>query len=93
MIFSPVTLFSAFWFKYIRTGNIRQMPLSEKIFMKVGVLPIKDHYYQPLVNPAKDVTKPLDEPRTLPGIEWNIEEQLRLLEKFDLVDELKSIPY
>jgi predicted O-methyltransferase YrrM len=92
VIFSPITLFSAIWFKYIRTGSIWQMPLSEKIFMKVGVLPIKDHYYQPLVNPSKDVTKPLDEPRVLPGIDWNIEEQLRLLEKFDFADELKLIP-
>jgi hypothetical protein len=68
------------------------MPVSEKIFMSVGVLPFKDHYYQPLINPRKYLQKPLGLPRVLPGIQWNIEEQLTLLNKFHYQEELRAIP-
>jgi Methyltransferase domain len=93
LVLSPVTLFSAIWYKYIRTGNIRQMPISELIFMKVGILPISDHYYQPLINPSKHLRRPLDEIRLLPGIEWNRQGQLALLKKFNFADELLLIPW
>jgi hypothetical protein len=68
------------------------MPVTEKIFMSVGVLPIRDQYYQPLVNPRKHLQKPLDAPRVLPGIQWNVEEQLALLQQFHYQDELRAIP-
>lgn len=68
------------------------MPLSEKIFMKVGVLPVEDHYYQPLINPGKHLSTPLDKPRNLPGIDWNVQEQLELLSKFSFQAELNEIP-
>lgn len=87
-----MTLLSAIWFKFIRMNTARQMPLSEKIFMSVGVLPIRDQYYQPLINPAKYLQKPLDEPRYLPGIQWNVEEQLGILGGFHYQDELRALP-
>ncbi|MGZ5134099.1 MAG: class I SAM-dependent methyltransferase [Flavitalea sp.] len=93
LVLSPVTLFSAFWFKYIRSTTKQSMPVSEKIFMKVGVLPVNDHYYQPLVNPSKTLTKPLDQQRNLKGIQWNVGEQLELLNKFQYTEELSSLPW
>ncbi|MHA4808704.1 class I SAM-dependent methyltransferase [Flavitalea flava] len=92
LLLSPITLFSAIWFKYISTATARQMPISEKIFMAVGVLPFRDHYYQPLINPSKHLSRPLHEPRILPGIFWNTEEQLSVLGKFSFAGELQSIP-
>lgn len=92
-LLSPVTLFAAVWFKYIRTGNSRQMPWSEKIFRTVGVLPVNDHYYQPLVNPTKHLQQPLDQERNLTGIKWNMPEQLALLDLFHYPDELAAIPF
>jgi predicted O-methyltransferase YrrM len=68
------------------------MPLTDKIFMSVGVLPIRDHYYQPLINPQKYLQRSLGEPRVLPGIQWNIDEQLALLKQFHYQDELRAIP-
>jgi predicted O-methyltransferase YrrM len=93
ILLSPITLFSSVWYKFIRSGTARQMPVSEKIFMSVGVLPIRDQYYQPLINPAKYLQKPLDRPRSLPGIQWNLEEQLALIGKFRYQDELLAIPF
>lgn len=61
--------------------------------MYVGVLPVRDQYYQPLINPAKYLQKPLDMPRALPGIDWNKAEQLRLLNEFHYNEELLAIPF
>ncbi|MBC7829368.1 MAG: class I SAM-dependent methyltransferase [Chitinophagaceae bacterium] len=92
LLLSPITLLSAVWFKYIRSTTRQQMPLSEQIFMKVGVLPVNDHYYQPLVNPSKTLTRELGEKRNLKGIQWNINEQLDLLNHFQFVEELSLLP-
>lgn len=92
LLMSPLTLIGAIWYKYIRTGTTKQMPVSEKVFMSVGVLPITDQYYQPLINPHRDLRRPLNAPRSLPGIEWNRPEQLNLLKEFHYCDELLAIP-
>jgi hypothetical protein len=92
ILLSPVTLFSAVWFKFIRTNTASQMPLSEKIFMSVGVLPVRDQYYQPLINPRKHLQHALDQPRTLPGIQLNREEQLKLVAQFHYQQELQALP-
>lgn len=60
--------------------------------MRSGILPIPDHYYQPLINPKKHLSRSLREDRILPGINWNVEEQLKLLSEFNFNDELISIP-
>lgn len=93
LLLSPVTFFGAVWFKFIRSGPAGRMPVSEKIFMSVGVLPIRDQYYQPLINPAKYLQKPVDRPRALPAIEWDIPGQLALLQQFRYQEELLSIPF
>jgi len=92
ILLSPLTLLSSVWYKFVRSGTASQMPLTEKIFMSVGVLPIRDHYYQPLINPRKHLQKSLREPRFLPGIQWNIDEQLALLKEFHYQEELRAIP-
>lgn len=89
-VFSPLTLVSAIWYKYVRTGKVFTMPVSEKIFMKVGILPVRDHYYQPMINPVKQLSRPLNEDRAIPGINWNNEEQLQLLKSFSFSHELKK---
>lgn len=93
ILFSPLTVISSYWFKLITKVKPRFLPLTDKIFMKSGILPVQDHYYQPLINPKKHLTRSLREDRSLPGIEWNIEEQLNILEQFKFNDELTKIPF
>ena len=86
----PLTYLSAAWLKFVKlksTGNY-----GDKIFMKLGILPILDHYYQPLINPKKHLKKSLRDDRPLPGIDFNTAEQLDLLSKFKYNDELLQIP-
>lgn len=87
---SPLTFLSALWLKCVRRVGIG--PLEEEIFMKIGVLPVIDHYYEPLINPKKALTKSLREDRELPGINFNIAEQLALLDEFNYNEELVKIP-
>jgi len=86
----PFTFLSALWLKCLRLVGIS--PLDDFFFMKIGVLPVIDHYYQPLINPKKHLIKSLRDDRDLPGIDFNTEAQLDLLSKFNYNDELIKFP-
>jgi hypothetical protein len=93
VLLSPFTFLAALWYKYIRSGHGANMPISEKIFMKTGLLPVNDHYYQPLINPLKYLTQPLNQDRKLPGLNLNTDEQVELLNRLDYSDELNEIDF
>src|SRR5579862_1875680 len=83
IILFPFTIIIAAYLKLITRVSIHRMPVTESIFMKFGVLPVADHYYQPLINPRKHLTHPLREDRFLPGIVMNDAVQLKLLACFN----------
>jgi len=58
--------------------------------MELGVLPVLDHYYQPLINPKKYLKRSLRDDRLLTGVAMNDEEQLNLLSQFSYSEELLS---
>jgi predicted O-methyltransferase YrrM len=86
----PFTFLSSLWFKFLR--KVEGKEINDRVFMKVGIFPVLDHYYEPLINPKKHLYKSLREDRNLPGINFNIEEQLELLDKFDYNGELLKFP-
>jgi hypothetical protein len=67
-----------------------RLPSSRKALRRMGVFPIRDHYYEPLFNDAH-LTKALSAVRTLPGIDWRHDEQLALLDQLEYADELQSL--
>ena len=75
-------------FVYTRLGA-RRLPLSRDLFKRLGIYPIKDHYYQPLFNEKK--LRILNKKRYLPGIDMNTNYQIDLLKKLDFSNEIKSI--
>jgi hypothetical protein len=75
----------------IRTVGVHRLPFCKLALLHVGVFPIRSHYTEPLFN-GHALPRPLESDRNLPGIDWNIEEQLKLLERFDYNDELAGIP-
>ncbi|MDR2474308.1 MAG: class I SAM-dependent methyltransferase [Bacteroidales bacterium] len=87
---SPFVLFSAILMKRVRILQSR-LPVSKKILLKVGVQPIRNHYYEPFFS-AKQLRKALSEERTLLGIDWNLTEQLDLLNSFDFQHEFENMP-
>ena len=92
ILLSPFTLMASVLLFAVRKIRIQHMPVSKKIFKTVGVFPIIDHYYEPLFN-DRHLKLPLDKDRSLPGMNWNTEDQLSLLTQFNYQPELAAIPY
>ncbi len=92
LLLAPLTYLASIWFRFLLDKGIRFFPVSEKIFMKTGVLPVRDQYYHPLINPKKYLKRSLQEDRQLPGIDMNVEAQLQLLQNFNYNNELTTFP-
>lgn len=86
----PFTYLSALWLKYVRLA-LHRMPRSRRLLQVVGVLPVRHHYYEPLVYP-KDLSCSLSTERFIPGLDLNVPEQLELLTMFEFNVELTALP-
>jgi hypothetical protein len=80
LFLAPFVYPAALLLKGIRRAGVRRMPFSRGALGHVGVFPIRDHYYEPLFN-TRTLTDPAAE-RNLPGIDFNADGQLRLLDTF-----------
>jgi hypothetical protein len=69
----------------------RYVPVTRRVLRLVGVFPVRNHYYEPVVY-AEDLRRPLDQERELPGLDLNVSEQLTLLEQFRYEEKLLEIP-
>lgn len=87
IILVPFIIPSALTMWLTRRIGLQKLPFSRKVMLKIRLLPIIDHYYEPLINP-KHLRFSLRNKRNLVGINWNIEEQLRLLNEFKYQSEL-----
>ena len=91
IILAPVVYPAAGLLKAIRRAGISRMPFCKRALMQVGVFPIRNHYYEPLFD-SRVLRHPLDQERDLPGIDWNVDEQLNLLKSFCFNEEFKDVP-
>lgn len=73
---------------YRRTGS-KRLKLSTQILKKIGIFPIRDHYFEPLFNDVH-LHKSLDERRELTGIDFNEEGQLNFLKKLNYQTEFSN---
>jgi len=64
--------------KLARRIGLQRLPICRSIMVQIGVIPVRNHYYEPFVA-SGDLRKPLGDERTLPGIEWNLPAQVRFL--------------
>jgi len=87
----PLTILSALWLKLIRRVGVYRMRVSRAVFNRVGVFPIRDHYYEPAFNPCH-LRRPLSEERHLPGVDLDIDGQLETLARFEFANELNRFP-
>ncbi len=93
ILFVPLTFLAALWYKFIISKGIKFFPVSKSVFMKVGVLPVIDHYYYPMINPKRYLQHSLRDDRPLPSIDLNDDGQLDLLQQFNYNAELLALPY
>ena len=87
----PLTLLCSLYMKLVRRVGVYRMPVSKAIFNRIGIFPIRDHYYEPMFNPVH-LRHSLEKERQLPGIDWNVAGQLALLERFHFNEELVRLP-
>lgn len=89
VLFVPAVYLAAYLFKIVRWIGVEKLPKSKAVLMKVGVYPILRRFYEPFIDSSM-LRMPLDQVRTLPGIDLNIEEQLNLLKSFHFNEELSK---
>ncbi len=91
LLLMPFVYPSAWLLKNVRRAGVYRLPRCKNALMKVGVFPIRNHYYEPQFDYRKQAL-PFSQDRLLPGIDWNVEEQLGILEKLSFSQELADIP-
>jgi hypothetical protein len=90
ILLTPFVYLSAVLLLIIRITGVHRFPYCKKALLKVGVFPIRNHYYEPLFDP-RNLRKSLRINRDLPGIDWNVNEQIDVLDRFHYNDELSDI--
>ena len=75
--------------RYRNTGSAA-LPQTTRALKKVGVFPIRNHYYEPLFDDSL-LTKSLSDDRPLPGVDLNASGQLSFLRKLDHSSELAQM--
>jgi hypothetical protein len=91
LIALPIVYPAAFVLKAVRKIGVRNLPRCKNALMDVGVFPIQNHYYEPLFD-TRNLKHPLSDDRNLPGIDWNVETQLSLLDDYSFNEELEIFP-
>lgn len=84
----PVLLAGLVMKAFRRIGAAR-LSWSKACLLKVGVFPIRDHYYEPMFNP-RDLRHALEDERALPGIDWNEAGQVELLKQLNYAAEIRG---
>jgi hypothetical protein len=87
---APFTYLAALWLKAMRRAGgegLHRLPRCRQMLRTVGIYPVRDHYYEPLLQPGH-LRRPLDVDRDLPGLDLNITGQLEMLNDFTFEREL-----
>ena len=87
ILLANVLRVSAPAFRKARAIGLEHLPETKTVLLSHGVFPIIDHYYEPLFNTGRLDEALLSRERRLPGIEWNLDAQLMLLETLDYGEE------
>jgi hypothetical protein len=91
--FLPPFVYVAGWvFKHLRRVGIAKLPHCKNALLRAGVFPIRNHYYEPQFD-YRNIKKAFSEERFLPGIDWNIAEQIKMLERLSFAGELEDLPH
>ncbi len=88
VILIPFVLVSGVILKLYRRAGSQRLPKNTAMLKKLGVFPIKDHYYEPLFNDCH-LDRPLSEKRNLPGIDFRESEQLEFLKVLTFQEEFE----
>ena len=75
-----------------RKFGSHKLILSKSILKKIGIFPLTSNYYEPLFN-FDSLKKKLSDKRNLPGIRFNINNQIRNLNQLNFKKELEKLDF
>ncbi len=75
----PLTFVSALHFSILRRFGIPNFPLARKAMLRLGIFPIRRHFYEPQFHPG-DLPATFEHERDLPGINLDPAPQFRVLD-------------
>jgi hypothetical protein len=91
LLMAPFVYPAAWLLKLVSMAGVYRLPWCKRILLNCGVFPIRDHYYEPQFDFRKP-SSPFAQDRPLPGINWDVDGQLNLLNTFTFSQELVNIP-
>lgn len=74
----------------VRRTGLQRLPLCRRVLVRIGILPVRRHYYEPFLDP-KDLIRGGQGEREIVGIDWNIGGQLALLERLRFEPEIPDL--
>ena len=84
----PFVFLGALSMKAYRRIGTRRLPASTALLKRVGVYPLRNHYYDPMFD-HRNLRHALDDVRNLPGIDFREQAQLELLDRLGFEEEFK----
>lgn len=91
LLLTPAVWVAAQTLMMVRRLTPPQAPRAMRVLDRIGLYPLVDHYYEPLINMAR-LRHPLDQPRDLPGIALDLPAAVALLEQLAPISELHDVP-
>ncbi|MAY02255.1 MAG: hypothetical protein CMQ38_04665 [Gammaproteobacteria bacterium] len=89
----PFVFLAAIVMKFYRRRGSARMKLNTGMLKRMGVFPIRNHYYEPLFD-HRQLRTPLSDSRNLPGLNMDVQVQKQFLENLrfdtDFQDFLKA---
>ena len=76
----PGTVVSGGYMRLLREFGLDALPRCRNLLSRLGVFPLRDHYYEPLFD-LRSLRQRLEEPRELPGLSFGVAEQLNELSR------------
>lgn len=89
-LISPAVLLGALPLKLVRSLGIADFPLSKAALFKVGIFPIRNHFYEPQFD-TRHLPR-ATKARELPGIDFRFSSQRQLLSEFEVDGILRNLP-
>jgi len=91
VVLFPFTLLSLLWMRAFRFAGPHRMPLTRRACLRLGVWPLRDHFYDPQFHP-RHLPRDYDRrERALAGLDLDVPFQLARLADFDSADELRAL--
>jgi predicted O-methyltransferase YrrM len=74
----------------VRRTGLQRLPVSRRVLIGIGLLPVRRHYYEPFFDP-RGLARDGEDEREIVGIDWNIGGQLALLDELRFEGEIPDL--